>query len=138
MLLREPALPHDSSRVKEPHYNWIRFRGSAQYEYNNCREVNLNSWINAVWLHEDWHGTLGLAVAQQVNPRQSIEPLFARTESELRDAVRDQLVTARNLVGSAIKAADDPMQCPRYWYGSHFYRGASQWGQSFPYRVCYP
>src|SRR5690554_4311843 len=33
LLLREPALPHDSSRVKEPHYNWIRFRGSAHGEY---------------------------------------------------------------------------------------------------------
>src|SRR5690606_2811274 len=32
LLLREPALPHDSSRVKEPHYSWIRFRGSAHIQ----------------------------------------------------------------------------------------------------------
>src|SRR5690606_8462087 len=29
LLLREPALPHDSSRVKEPHHNWIRFRAEG-------------------------------------------------------------------------------------------------------------
>ncbi len=30
LLFRKPAILHDSSRLKESHYNWIRFRGSAQ------------------------------------------------------------------------------------------------------------
>jgi hypothetical protein len=109
------------------------------YEYNECQDIALDSLILAVKRHEDWHGAVGMEMADVVNPRAAIEDVAHFLESQMISRIQARLTDARDEIGSAVKAIDyiNPWDCPNRWYGGYWYRGSTAWGYHPNRSVCY-